>query len=127
MKPMWKPAALTVVLTLAAATARAQISTTATPVYHGTLRILRPAVGTFDTATGIGTLRVRRWRLGLREDSNGIFPDQEPIVVALGEESFRLEAGSLTRSRKRQGVPLPSPARRASAPSASRSAPVTAT
>ena len=99
MKPMWKPAALAVVLTLAAATARAQISTTATPVYHGTLRILRPAVGTFDTATGIGTLRVRRWRLGLREDSNGIFPDQEPVVVALGEESFRLEAGSLTRSR----------------------------
>ena len=42
---------------------------------------------------------MRRWRLGLREDSNGIFPDQEPIVVALGEESFRLEAGSLTRSR----------------------------
>src|SRR5204863_8295070 len=99
MKPMWKPAALAVVLTLAAATARAQISTTATPVYHGTLRILRPAVGTFDAATGNGTLRVRRWRLGLREDSNGIFPDQEPVVVALGEESFRLEAGSLTRSR----------------------------
>ena len=42
MRPMWKPAALAVALTLAAATARAQISTSATPVYHGTLRI-RPA------------------------------------------------------------------------------------
>ena len=99
MKPMWKPAALAVVLTLAAATARAQISTTATPVYHGTLRILRPAVGTFNTSTGIGTLRVRGWQLELNQGSNGIFPDQEPIVVALGDESFRLDAGSLKRSR----------------------------
>jgi len=99
MMPMWKPAALALALTLAAATARAQISTGATPVYHGTLRILRPGVGTFDTATGIGTLRVRRWRFELKQDSNGIFPDQEPVVVALGDESFRLEAGSLTRSR----------------------------
>jgi len=57
MKPMWKSAALGVALTLAAATGRAQISTSATPVYHGKLRILRPAVGTFDTATGIGTLQ----------------------------------------------------------------------
>src|SRR5712692_10012706 len=86
LMPMWKRAALAVVLTLAAVTARAQISTSATPVYHGTLRVLRPAVGTFDTATGIGTLRVRGWQLELRQGSNGIFPDQEPIVVALGDE-----------------------------------------
>jgi len=99
MKPMWKPAALAVALTLAAATARAQISIGATPVYHGTLRILRPAVGTFNTSTGIGTLRVRGWQLELNQGSNGIFPDQEPIVVALGDESFRLDAGSLKRSR----------------------------
>ena len=99
MRPMWKPAALALALTLAAATARAQISTSATPVYHGTLRILRPGVGTFDTATGIGTLRVRRWQLELNGDSNGIFPDHEPAVLALGDESFRLDAGSVKRSR----------------------------
>jgi hypothetical protein len=101
MPVMWKPAALAVALTLAAATpaARAQISTSATPVYHGTLKIIRPAVGTLDLSTGIGTLRVRGWRLRLKDGSNGIFPAQEPVVVALGEESFRLEAGSLTPSR----------------------------
>lgn len=99
MTPMWKLCALVVALMLAAATARAQISTSATPVYHGTLRILHPAVGTFNTSTGIGTLRVRGWQLDLRQDSNGIFPDQEPVVVALGDESFRLDAGSLKRSR----------------------------
>jgi len=98
---MWRPAALTVALLLAPAapTARAQqISTGATPVHHGELDI-RPAVGTINGATGIGTLRVRRWRLVLAETSNGIFPGQEPVVVALGEESFVLAAGSLTPSR----------------------------
>ena len=99
MRAMWKPAALAVALTLAAVTGRAQISTSATPVYHGNLQILRPAVGTFNTTTGIGTLRVRGWQLELKQGSNGIFPDQEPVVVALGDESFRLDAGSLTRSR----------------------------
>ena len=97
---MWRSAAaLTVALTLAGSPARAQISTSATPIYHGTLRILHPGVGSFDTSTGIGTLRVRRWQLELRQGSNGIFPDKEPVVVALGDESFRLEAGALTRSR----------------------------
>ena len=98
---MWKPAALAVSLLLAPAapTARAQISTGATPVHHGELDI-RPAVGTINGATGIGTLRVRRWRLVLAETSNGIFPGQEPVVVALGEESFVLAAGSLRPSRK---------------------------
>jgi len=99
MMPMWKLAAMAVALTLGAVTARAQISTSATPIYHGTLRILRPAVGTFDTSTGIGTLRVRSWQWDLKQGSNGIFPDKEPIVVALGDESFRLDPGKLERSR----------------------------
>jgi hypothetical protein len=97
MVPMWKPAALAVALMLAGP-ARAQISTSATPTHHGELDI-RPAVGTIDGSTGIGTLRVRSWRLVLADTSNGIFPDREPVVVALGEESFRLDAGSLTPSR----------------------------
>jgi hypothetical protein len=97
MMRMWKPTALAVALTLAGP-ARAQISTSATPIYHGELDI-RPAVGTIDGSTGIGTLHVRGWRLVLAETSNGIFPDREPVVVALGEESFMLPAGSLTRSR----------------------------
>ena len=100
MTAMWKPAALALTLMLAPSgpAARAQISTSATPVHHGRLHIV-PAVGTLDKATGTGTLRVRGWRLVLAEGSNGIFPGQEPVVVALGEESYRLEAGSLTPSR----------------------------
>src|SRR5438093_5232448 len=98
MTPMWKPGALAVALALAAAAARAQISTSATPVHHGKLKI-RPAVGSINGRTGFGTLRVRRWRLVLAPGTNGIFPGQEPVVVALGDDRFRLEAGSLAPSR----------------------------
>jgi len=96
---MSKPAALAVALLLAAAapTARAQVST-ATPIHHGTL-LIRGAAGRIDDSTGIGTLRVRRWLLTLADGSNGIFPGQEPVVVALGEESYVLAAGSLVPSR----------------------------
>ena len=103
---------LAAALTLAAAvsTTRAQISTSATPVYHGTLKIIRPAVGKLDKATGMGMLRVRGWRWELKKGSNGIFPGQEPIVVALGDESFRLDAGALTPSPNGKGFRYRAPA-----------------
>ncbi len=96
---MSKLAALAVALVLAAAApaARAQVST-ATPIHHGRL-LIRGAAGRIDDSTGIGTLRVRRWLLTLAAGSNGIFPGQEPVVVALGEESYLLPAGSLVPSR----------------------------
>src|SRR3989442_13375882 len=87
-RAMSKPAALAVALLLAAAApaARAQVST-ATPIHHGKL-LIRGAAGRIDDGTGIGTLRVRRWPLTLADGSNGIFPGQEPAVVALGEERY---------------------------------------
>src|SRR2546427_12864151 len=96
MTPMWKPAALAVALALAATApaGRAQISTSATSVHHGKLKI-RPALGSIDGSTGFGTLRVRRWRLVLSPGTNGILPGQEPGVAAPGADSFRLAAGSL--------------------------------
>jgi len=78
--------------------ARAQAVSGATPVHHGTLKI-RPAAGSFDTNTGNATLRARRWRIEPSADSNGIFPDREEIVVALGKDSFDLPAGSLQPNR----------------------------
>jgi len=78
--------------------ASAQPTTKATPIYHGILDILA-ARGTISPDTGIASLRIRRWRLLLSPDSNGIFPDQEPTVIALAENSFYLTAGSLKASR----------------------------
>lgn len=75
-----------------------QPATTATPIYHGILDILA-ARGTIDPATGTATLSVRGWRLLLSPDSNGIYPDQEPALIALAENNFYLAAGSLKASR----------------------------
>jgi len=80
---------------LLASRAAAQISTSAVPIFHGTLDVNQPAGGTLDRKTGQVKLRVNRWMFMPVAGSNGIFPSQEPVLVALGEDSFRLEPGSL--------------------------------
>ncbi len=82
---------------LVAAPAPAQVST-ATPIFHGKL-LVRGSGGSVNNSTGIGTLGIRRWPFSLADGSNGIFPGQEPVVVAIQEESYLLPAGSLTPSR----------------------------
>ena len=81
------------------AAVRAQVSSTATPVFHGVLHITVPAAGTIDRSTGIARLRVRGWRWALAANSKGILPGQEPLVVAFGDDSFPLPAGTLKASR----------------------------
>lgn len=49
---------------------------------------------------GMAEVAVRRWSLVLSPSSDGIFPAEEPIVIAVGDDNFRLEAGSL-RARGR--------------------------
>jgi hypothetical protein len=101
------PAALVLLLT---ASGWAQISSKAQPIYHGMLILpVRlphrpcppPAFGTIDRTSGNATLKVTHsWRLLLDpEQSNGIYPDQEPIIVALNNDTFFLAAGSLKASR----------------------------
>jgi hypothetical protein len=72
--------------------------TSATPIYHGILDILA-ARGTIDPDTGSAKLKIHGWRLLLSPDSDGIFPDQEPTLIALAENNFYLAPGSLTASR----------------------------
>jgi hypothetical protein len=87
-------AALVAVAVLAGGSAHAQ-----SPVYHGTLTI-RPARGTIDRTTGIGSLRVKKWDLLEAFDSNGIAPDREPIIIAIGEtERLVIPAGQVSASR----------------------------
>jgi len=77
------------------------------PSFHGVLEVL-PAHGTIDRATGDGALHLRRWRLLLQPaqngvGSNGIFPDRERVVIAVGaggENTFYLAPGSLTARRR---------------------------
>jgi hypothetical protein len=88
-------AALAAAVVFAGAPAYAQ----GAPVYHGALTI-RPARGGIDKSTGIGSLRVNNWDLLLVSDSNGIAPDREPIMIAIGEtERLVIPAGQVRASR----------------------------
>lgn len=77
--------------------ARAQVSATINPIYHGELK-LKPALGTLDRTTGSAALQVRGWLLRPTPDSNGLYPDREPILVVLGEEPFRIDVGEVRAS-----------------------------
>jgi len=75
-------------------TARSQTG----PVYHGVLAA-RPARGSFNQR-GIATLRVRNWGLNLTPDSNGIAPDKEQIIIAIGDgERLVIPAGQVRASK----------------------------
>jgi hypothetical protein len=91
--------ALAAVLACASGVARAQVSQGATPIYHGLL-FMRPSHGSIDPETGSAEVKARRWRLVLTPDSDGIYPDLEPVVVAIGENTFMLPAGTLHASRR---------------------------
>lgn len=90
---------LVLVTLLAAAGAPAAPVTTADPVYHGDLSI-RPAGGTINRRNGNGAIRIRNWTFEPAALSDGIYPDQEPVVVALADDNFRLEAGALKANKK---------------------------
>jgi hypothetical protein len=71
----------------------------ADPVYHGYLTIRR-AGGKIDPETGISSINIRRWSFLLTPNSNGMQPDVEPLIVAVGEtERLVLPAGSLKASK----------------------------
>src|SRR5262245_10574500 len=84
---------------LVAATAFAQVAATPRPVFNGTLTV-EPASGRLDRDGGAATLRLRRWRWLPNRASNGIFPGEEPLLIAIGERSYTLDAGQLRASRR---------------------------
>jgi hypothetical protein len=71
----------------------------AAPIYHGVLSV-RPARGGFDKNGGDASLRVRNWNLRLTTDSNGIYPDREPVQIDVGDtEQFFVPAGEVRVSK----------------------------
>ena len=56
----------------------------APPIFHGLLDI-HPALGRIDKNVGIGKVQIKRWDLVLRNDSNGIFPTREQVLIAIGD------------------------------------------
>jgi hypothetical protein len=71
----------------------------APPEFHGVLEVL-PTRGRIDPATGNSTFTIRRWRFLPSPDSNGIFPDQEPILIVVDTPNqLFIPAGLVKRSR----------------------------
>src|ERR1043166_5884981 len=69
-------------------------------LYHGVLTT-NPAKGILGLATGNATLKVPRFRFDVNpDDPTGIFPDKEPVLVAMGDETFRVP---LPRKASRNG------------------------
>jgi len=91
--------AVAALVALLAVPAHAQVTTPGSPkaVFHGVLDVL-PARGRFDYDTGDTSITVRRWRFLPSPDTNGVFPDKEPILIAMGDNMFLLPAGSVVAS-----------------------------
>lgn len=69
------------------------------PVFHGALGI-RPALGGFAKNTGVASLRVKNWNLVLTSNSNGIYPTQEGVIIAIGStEQLVVQASLIHASR----------------------------
>ena len=96
---MWSWLARVALLVTLPVVAAAQVSTSAIPVYHGGLTI-RPAHGVINEDTGSASFTAGPWVLSPVNEANGVFPSQEPILIAIGEESFRLEPGMVQANRK---------------------------
>ena len=77
----------------------AQVVSPPTPIYHGVLGFL-PAKGKIDRTTGLASLKVNHARFLLSPTSDGLFPDREPILIALGPSNFGIDAGMLKSSHK---------------------------
>src|SRR5439155_15204430 len=73
-----------------------QVPPGGSPVYHGALDII-PAAGRLDRESGMSTLHVRSWRYIVADDTNGLHPGSERLIVAIGEgqNEFYLAPGSL--------------------------------
>src|SRR6185295_8408766 len=91
---------LLAVLVLASAPAYAQPSTGVTARFHGAL-VIKPSRGRLDRHTGNAKLKVGPWPFRLYSGSNGIFPDQEAILIEIGEDpGFYLPPQTLRPIRK---------------------------
>jgi len=69
------------------------------PVFHGQLDI-KPALGSINPTYGVASLRVKNWKLVLTPNSNGIYPTQEGVIIAIGSsEQLVIPASGIRVSR----------------------------
>jgi hypothetical protein len=69
------------------------------PVFHGALGI-KPALGGFQKNTGVASLRVKNWNFVLTPNSNGIYPTQEGVIIAIGTTEQLVVPASLIHASR---------------------------
>src|SRR5438045_5304813 len=72
------------------------------PVYHGLLDLVPAGHGVLDRTTGDATLTVRGWRYIVANDTDGLSPESERLIVAVGsgQNDFYLPPGSLQAAHR---------------------------
>jgi hypothetical protein len=70
------------------------------PIYHGVLQLPVAGRGVRDLETHMGRLQVQHWDFFVSPDSNGIFPDQEPVYVAVDRQTFEVPPGQIRKRRR---------------------------
>src|SRR5437867_8155010 len=89
------------VLLLGARVASSQAPPGGPPVHHGFLDLVPAGHGVLNRTTGNATLTVHGWRYIVANDTNGLRPESERLIVAIGQgqNDFYLAPGSLQSSR----------------------------
>jgi hypothetical protein len=74
------------------------------PLYHGVLDLARKGHGVLDRTTGYATLAVRGWRYIVSDETNGLRPESERLIIAIGsgQNDLYLPPGALRPDRKRR-------------------------
>jgi len=90
------------VLLLGARVASSQAPPGGPPVHHGFLDLVPAGHGVLNRTTGNATLTVHGWRYIVADDTNGLRPEWERLIVAIGQgqNDFYLPPGSLKPSRR---------------------------
>jgi hypothetical protein len=72
------------------------------PVYHGLLDITPAGHGVIDRTNGDATLTVHGWRYIVADDTNGLRPESERLIIAIGsgQNDLYLPPGALRPDRK---------------------------
>ena len=72
------------------------------PVYHGLLDLAPAGHGVLNRTTGDATLSVHGWRYIVADDTNGLLPQSERLIIAIGsgQNDLYLPPGALRPDRK---------------------------
>lgn len=92
--------AVALALLLPSLTARTVVAGDPSPVFHGNLDIYPVRGHITDSDNLTANLTVHRWLFLPDPGSNGIFPEREDVLIAMGENKFTIPGGAVRANGK---------------------------